>query len=134
VTPREALDAAIVEAQTLFSYIADPPTLDEWDTFIEFQNRGGGDCDGWVLWCLQRAALLCGVTGCWYFVRGTVEQPTGEGVGHAWAEIRLPGERLWADPTWGRPCEPAALWTGRVPAVAYPVDQEIMGEATAYLK
>lgn len=125
MTPSEALDQAIVEAQKRFKYIADPPTLDEWDTVKEFEARGGGDCDGWVLWCLARAEDLARAHGCWWFVVGTVTG--GKATGHAWAEIRLPDGRLWADPTWGKPCERPEWYTDRTSTEAYPVDQEIMG-------
>jgi hypothetical protein len=125
------MDQAIREARARFRYIPDAPTLDEWDTVAEFERRGGGDCDGWTLWCLARAAALAPQEGLYWFLRGTMttEKQT---IGHAWAEIRK-AERLWADPTWGWPCERPGRYSGRTPIRAYPMVGELMGMPTDYM-
>ncbi len=124
MTPRQATDNAVVEAQRRFRYIADPPLTDEWDTVREFTARGGGDCDGWALWAIWRAQGRC--PGEYRFVRGIAS-----GIGHAWVEIRDP-DRLWADPTWGEPCHDPGWYSERTPQLAYLLAGEIMGPPTAY--
>jgi hypothetical protein len=131
MTPQEALDQAIVEAQKRFIYIPDAPTEDVWDTVREMEQRGGGDCDGWVLWCLARAADLCPAPGAYHFVEGTILRD-GQTLGHAWAEVRVGADLQWADPTWGIDCERLAYYSDRTPWKSYPVDGEIMGQPEEY--
>jgi hypothetical protein len=136
MTPQQAMDQAIREAQSRFTYIPDPPKLDVWDTVKEFVARVGGDCDGWVLWCLWRAQQLTGLQGCWWFVEGLVQPYNPETDGHAWAMIDQRAfhvtELLWADPTWGNPCVDPGWFTGRRPLKKYRVDNELMLDPTDY--
>ena len=127
MTPRTALNTALHEAQARFRYIADPTTLDTWDTVAEFEARGGGDCDGWTLWCLHRASLLAHAPGCWWLLLGLV-YPYGPKDGHAWAGLELDGVWLWADPTWGQTCDTPDWWTDRRLTKRYRVEHEILSE------
>jgi hypothetical protein len=131
MTPSEALDAAITASHARFRYLADAPTLDAWDTVAEMDARGGGDCDGWSLWCLAHAAARVPAPGAYWFVVGTVVRD-GETLGHAWVEIRDGADRQWADPTWGMACRGVAWYSDRVPQRAYPMDGELLGLPVDY--
>jgi hypothetical protein len=125
-----ALDTAILEARSRFRYIPEAPHVDEWDTPAEFEARGGGDCDGWTLWCLHRAAAEAPAEDVYWFVVGLVD-----GVGHAWAELRLPdGTRRWADPTYFLSCADPGWYSRRTPLRAYPLRPDgLLGLPTVYL-
>lgn len=109
VTPLEALREAGYECASRFRYVRDSDAADplerllrdEWDTRAEFEARGGGDCDGFAGWAIERAGELCPGAEL-YFVAGEVAYDSGKRSGHAWVELRDGGRVYWSDPTWGR--------------------------------
>lgn len=107
VPVHRTLDNYVNQARR-FRYIADadsPDPLvrfmnDEWDTAKEFEARGGGDCDGFSLWTIERAAaVIDDPSARFYAVMGLIRQ-SGRWVGHMWVGTEVGGESRWCDPTW----------------------------------
>lgn len=127
MTPETHLDQLITTARARFAYIPEPIGADEWDTVTEFESRGGGDCDGFVIWTLTKAILQNPTPSLYWMVIGQ----TANGW-HAWCELRYPTHRIWADPTWGLRCATPGSFN-RTPYEAFPMTPEgLLGIGTSY--
>lgn len=135
MTPRAAVDKRIYEARMRFRYHADARRDADWieqiaadyfNTPTEMEARLRGDCDDFAVWTTVRGYELAAAPTAarWALVLGRVLQ-SGQRLGHAWLELMLGDERLWADPTWGELCQaPADLGYPhtRVPLRLFPFD------------
>ena len=146
MTPREALNRRIYEARARFRYIPDADKDADWieqwaadrfNTPAETEARKGIDCDDFAVFALIRGYELVAHLpdpGRWSLVLGNVRQ-AGQWLGHAWVELIVAGERLWADPTWGELCQsPAALgWPAtRRPLRLFPFDSSVFDGPIAF--
>lgn len=110
-------------------YIAEPPTLDYWQTPKETEQKQGGDCEDLAIWMVCETWERCQSTPKLFLVWGL----DAKGQGHAWGEYEsIEGMRYWFDPAWKKQPDKIGRFVGYQPWLCAGYDGATFSEKFVY--